>query len=102
MAHRWLERRCVKTYSGGVNVMAPTTVAAAPVRAAKPWYKILYLQVLIAILLGVVVGWLWPHVATNDWIKALGDRSEEHTSELQSPDHLVCRLLLEKKKQLQT
>src|SRR5258708_39873735 len=26
------------------------------------------------------------------------DRSEEHTSELQLPDHLVCRLLLEKKK----
>src|SRR5258708_19368087 len=26
-----------------------------------------------------------------------GGRSEEHTSELQSPDHLVCRLLLEKK-----
>src|SRR5258708_20254370 len=29
---------------------------------------------------------------------ASADRSEEHTSELQSPDHLVCRLLLEKKK----
>src|SRR5258708_38862813 len=29
---------------------------------------------------------------------ALHFRSEEHTSELQSPDHLVCRLLLEKKK----
>src|SRR5258708_15022931 len=28
----------------------------------------------------------------------LKQRSEEHTSELQSPDHLVCRLLLEKKK----
>src|SRR5947208_13137827 len=27
-----------------------------------------------------------------------GERSEEHTSELQSPYHLVCRLLLEKKK----
>src|SRR5258708_20648156 len=27
-----------------------------------------------------------------------GVRSEEHTSELQSPDHIVCRLLLEKKK----
>src|SRR5258708_14618050 len=26
-----------------------------------------------------------------------GQRSEEHTSELQSPDHLACRLLLEKK-----
>src|SRR5258708_31456342 len=33
-----------------------------------------------------------PHIA-----QAAG-RSEEHTSELQSPDHLVCRLLLEKKK----
>src|SRR5258708_2537323 len=29
-------------------------------------------------------------------------RSEEHTSELQSPDHLVCRLLLEKKKKRKT
>src|SRR5258708_27866459 len=29
-------------------------------------------------------------------------RSEEHTSELQSPDHLVCRLLLEKKKSTDT
>src|SRR5258708_15306727 len=27
-------------------------------------------------------------------------RSEEHTSELQSPDHLVCRLLLEKKNEI--
>src|SRR2546429_6004229 len=31
-----------------------------------------------------------------------GDRSEEHTSELQSRLHLVCRLLLEKKKKLQS
>src|SRR5258708_8330983 len=31
-------------------------------------------------------------------VKRLPKRSEEHTSELQSPDHLVCRLLLEKKK----
>src|SRR5258708_11654111 len=34
------------------------------------------------------------------WLRryGTGSRSEEHTSELQSPDHLVCRLLLEKKK----
>src|SRR5256885_4656694 len=45
----------------------------------------------------------WPH--TLDAIAALqpeklvpGRRSEEHTSELQSPCNLVCRLLLEKKK----
>src|SRR5258708_22536896 len=31
-------------------------------------------------------------------IMRIGWRSEEHTSELQSPDHIVCRLLLEKKK----
>src|SRR5207253_7554544 len=31
-----------------------------------------------------------------------GDRSEEHTSELQSRGHLVCRLLLEKKKKNHT
>src|SRR2546426_7435185 len=30
-----------------------------------------------------------------------GQRSEEHTSELQSPCNLVCRLLLEKKKEIQ-
>src|SRR5437762_4373548 len=31
------------------------------------------------------------------WYYAAGQRSEEHTSELQSPMYLVCRLLLEKK-----
>src|SRR3989442_9402242 len=34
----------------------------------------------------------------NGKIRARTDRSEEHTSELQSRPHLVCRLLLEKKK----
>ncbi len=53
--------------------MAPTKLAAAPMRTAKPWYKILYVQVLIAILFGILLGWLWPDLATNDWIKALGD-----------------------------
>jgi aerobic C4-dicarboxylate transport protein len=57
----------------GVNVMSAVIATGAPASAAKPWYRILYLQVLVAILLGVVVGWLWPNVATNDWIKALGD-----------------------------
>src|SRR2546430_13023820 len=52
------------------------------------------------------------HVATGEknWLRRAGalvdlfkrrfaDRSEEHTSELQSQSNLVCRLLLEKKKQ---
>src|SRR5258708_22180140 len=37
-------------------------------------------------------------VSTTPGATAPISRSEEHTSELQSPDHLVCRLLLEKKK----
>src|SRR5438309_7062743 len=35
-----------------------------------------------------------------DVLTAFASRSEEHTSELQSQFHLVCRLLLEKKKQI--
>src|SRR5438552_13254125 len=38
---------------------------------------------------------MWSHAPIFLCIQM---RSEEHTSELQSPDHLVCRLLLEKKK----
>src|SRR5205814_9820746 len=37
--------------------------------------------------------WKRMHTALREWV-----RSEEHTSELQSLRHLVCRLLLEKKK----
>src|SRR5258708_29656105 len=39
-----------------------------------------------------------PPSISSSLEKPDGTRSEEHTSELQSPDHLVCRLLLEKKK----
>src|SRR5258708_29791048 len=45
-------------------------------------------------------GWrLARHTGGADASRAV--RSEEHTSELQSPDHLVCRLLLEKKKSIE-
>src|SRR5207244_12210162 len=39
----------------------------------------------------------WNGLMCQSWSRSLRKRSEEHTSELQSPDHLVCRLLLEKK-----
>src|SRR5256884_2205998 len=44
--------------------------------------------------------WKWPKHCTQP--SATADRSEEHTSELQSRLHLVCRLLLEKKTTLST
>jgi aerobic C4-dicarboxylate transport protein len=52
-----------------------TTIAttAVPAAAPKPWYKVLYVQVLIAIVLGGLVGWLFPDFAKNEWIKAMGD-----------------------------
>src|SRR5207244_13300322 len=39
-----------------------------------------------------------PRNVNSSSLIEVSARSEEHTSELQSPDHLVCRLLLEKKK----
>src|SRR5256886_2912201 len=53
--------------------MATTIATAVPAPAAKPWYRVLYIQVLIAIVLGALFGWLAPAYATNDWVKALGD-----------------------------
>src|SRR5581483_7761114 len=44
---------------------------AAPQK--KPLYKVLYIQVLAAIVEGAIVGWLFPDFARNDWIKAMGD-----------------------------
>src|SRR5256885_8959510 len=45
-------------------------------------------------------GLFWPEreAKSDEELKLIGRRSEEHTSELQSPCNLVCRLLLEKKK----
>src|SRR3989454_7578981 len=40
------------------------------------------------------------HTASTMLDSSIGTRSEEHTSELQSPCNLVCRLLLEKKKKM--
>src|SRR2546426_2417128 len=40
--------------------------------------------------------------ANKPWRRSKNFRSEEHTSELQSPCNLVCRLLLEKKKKKET
>src|SRR5712671_5092343 len=62
----------------------PAPAAAAPEAPAAP-----------------AVGGVQPTLlgTFGDWgAYTASPRSEEHTSELQSPDHLVCRLLLEKKK----
>src|SRR5215203_7212921 len=44
----------------------------------------------------------WPNLSPGKFPPSGRRRSEEHTSELQSRQYLVCRLLLEKKKKKQT
>ena len=48
-------------------------MAIVNVQSKSAWYKILYIQVLIAILLGALVGWLAPEFGKNEWVKAMGD-----------------------------
>src|SRR3982074_3093758 len=48
-----------------------TTEAVRPATARQPWYSILYLQVLIAIALGVLIGYFYPNLGKE--LKPLGD-----------------------------
>src|SRR3712207_7942613 len=61
------------------------------------------LSIIVALALVAVIGQLFEvNVFVQNMLVAMGlalGRSEEHTSELQSRQYLVCRLLLEKKKQ---
>src|SRR5512144_1719288 len=50
----------------------PAQVASAPA-PRQPFYKLLYVQVLFAIVLGFLLGWLAPDIAESPWVKALGD-----------------------------
>src|SRR5258708_8073581 len=54
-------------------------------------------SITLSFLMKIRSNYLVSHLRSLDWLLT-SMRSEEHTSELQSPDHLVCRLLLEKKK----
>src|SRR5207244_12651309 len=76
------------------NHTAPTEIYTLSLHDALPIFKELW----------EIAAELKCPVFQNQWgADVLDDhiRSEEHTSELQSPDHLVCRLLLEKKKSQQ-
>src|SRR5258708_19221304 len=70
-----------------------------PPRSTLFPYTTLFRSPMIALVLGFLLFHILEksimihHAHEGDYV----ERSEEHTSELQSPDHLVCRLLLEKK-----
>src|SRR5258708_21917898 len=73
-----------------LNDTATTEIYPLPLHDALPIYPPATPSGLSATR-EIETGMIWPSPK----------RSEEHTSELQSPDHLVCRLLLEKKKKKQ-
>src|SRR5258708_29554260 len=79
--------------------MKKLATALASFAAALLWTTPAQAELILAINEGVTY-YVTP-TEIREKYKDLSDllRSEEHTSELQSPDHLVCRLLLEKKKQ---
>src|SRR5258708_2459082 len=76
------------------NVLRPVSYTGALLAA-------LFRIVFVAILAAGAIFYFMPLALLGGPLKfaalSQADRSEEHTSELQSPDHLVCRLLLEKK-----
>jgi aerobic C4-dicarboxylate transport protein len=56
--------------------MSVAVADAAPITGGakgKPFYKLLYVQVLFAILVGVLLGVFSPQLATNEWVKTMGD-----------------------------
>src|SRR5437762_4850959 len=59
-----------------------------------------HLLLVLGTSMGAMHSWMWAERYPDfmDGAVPLASRSEEHTSELQSPMYLVCRLLLEKKK----
>src|SRR5258708_14012573 len=84
--------------SVGTKVFVPTAAPPEPENAVVSTLSILNGSSWVMISRTAFVEIL--RVAGYAAIAIMASRSEEHTSELQSPDHLVCRLLLEKKKTL--
>src|SRR5690348_5655686 len=97
--------------TGGIDLSVGSMMGLAAVVFAGAWQNLhvsLAAAALIALAVGLAGGGLNALLITRfdlpPLIVTLGTysmfrRSEEHTSELQSPVHLVCRLLLEKKKE---
>src|SRR5690606_40227814 len=86
-----LEELCAKIPAyDGMIVRSQTKVTAEVINAAK--------NMKVIGRAGVGVDNIDVNAATRKGIIVMNARSEEHTSELQSRENLVCRLLLEKKK----
>src|SRR5256886_5639422 len=86
-------------FLSGIPPLLPYMFMQQPLVALK-------MAVIVSLVALFLVGVAKTALTQQPWLKSglevvfLGSRSEEHTSELQSQSNLVCRLLLEKKKNI--
>src|SRR5207244_13308909 len=88
---------CPTRRSSDLREQNPDVVLLTPLIGVVESPQLDYLQSAKAIGIPTALCvWSWDHLSSKAIVRSV-PRSEEHTSELQSRDHLVCRLLLEKK-----
>src|SRR5258708_21242565 len=88
-------------HGGSIRQAAVPATMITPLAKSVSWYNRRWNMRLGAVVT-VLVLTCWIAYSRQHEHGYNCSRSEEHTSELQSPDHLVCRLLLEKKKKQNT
>src|SRR2546426_1516093 len=98
----WFLWGAMFTFLSGAAIITKRVLQAPPGTSVmtSPWGEAIFTGALFGTLMFVNV-WavIWPkQQITAQTFTNISVRSEEHTSELQSPCNLVCRLLLEKKK----
>src|SRR5690606_40844345 len=82
-----------------LTVRIPSALSAQATKEASEATAVILCSVILKFVAAGLRFGKEPEKAVSDAItKGITDRSEEHTSELQSRENLVCRLLLEKKK----
>src|SRR5205807_10321482 len=78
--------------------IAPLSIRPSGGAGARSWLRLVHDRVELSEGQREHVGFGEREPSGVAWVELVAQRSEEHTSELQSPCNLVCRLLLEKKK----
>src|SRR6266702_6113194 len=84
----------IRTSMPELDLTVPESFSEMPIRSSSQFLEALYRPLRI----DSSVPWAQYYILAREASHRYAERSEEHTSELQSRGHLVCRLLLEKKK----
>src|SRR3712207_1233221 len=91
----------VKIFLEQFNDFIIWVLISATILSAVMGQKADAITIVIIVVMNAILGFIQEY-KTEKSLEALQNRSEEHTSELQSRQYLVCRLLLEKKNYMLT